>query len=171
MEKRYFLIFLILLFSCSGHPSKNQDEGTSWGPGAFQSNGERIYFTATSARGGAITSSTFTIDTMPMMMTRGVLACASCHGPGAHGGVHRMGMHTMTAPDIRWKTLNSMHHHEGAEAHAGEPAGEKFTREDFTMALREGKHSDGDLLSNEMPRWQMSDADIGDLAEYLLALP
>jgi hypothetical protein len=29
--------------------------GTAWGLGAFRSNGERIYFTATSARGAAIT--------------------------------------------------------------------------------------------------------------------
>jgi hypothetical protein len=29
--------------------------GTAWGAGAFRSNGERIYFTATSERGTAIT--------------------------------------------------------------------------------------------------------------------
>ena len=79
--------------------------GTAWGVGAFRSNGERIYFSATSERGTAITY-TGGPASSGWMMGEGRLACASCHGPNGRGGVHSMGtMQVMDAKDIRWSVL------------------------------------------------------------------
>ena len=172
MRNWIILPFVLLLSaSCDGHKDVINDmSGTSWGPGAFNSNGERIYFTATSERDTPIRASNFSVDNMAMMM-QGIIACASCHGPQAHGGVHRMGMHTMNAPDIRWKMLSSEHHHEGDDSDADEHAEETFTFDDFKNAVEGGRHPDGDPLSTEMPRWRMSDEDFHDLASYLQSLP
>jgi hypothetical protein len=46
------IMFVLLLTACA---ARVQLAGTAWGVGAFQSNGERIYFTATSERGSSIT--------------------------------------------------------------------------------------------------------------------
>ena len=99
------------------------------------------------------------------------LRCASCHGQDARGGVHMMHMQVMDAPDIRWSALageadeehadeiepNDTH----AEAHAG------YGLADFRMAVVEGRHPNGEPLSSEMPRWNISDGDLEDLAEFL----
>jgi mono/diheme cytochrome c family protein len=111
-----------------------------------------------------------------MMMFMGKLACASCHGPDARGGIHRMHMHIMNSPDIRWKVLSGEEHSEG-EAHEGDASHEHahshegYSLDAFRMAVTEGKHPDGDLLSDEMPRWQIGNDDLKDLAEFLKSLP
>ena len=128
--------------------------GTSWGQGAFTSNGERIYFTATSDHGTDITYTGGPSSTGWMMMN-GRLACASCHAPDGRGGTHSMGMmNVMDAPDIRWSTLE-----------------DEFDTDKFRLAVEEGEDPDGTKLSTDMPRWQMSDEDITDLIEYLKTLP
>jgi hypothetical protein len=38
------------------------------------------------------------------------------------------------------------------------------------LAVVAGAHPNGEPLSEEMPRWQMSDADLRDLAAYLQSL-
>jgi len=65
--------------------------GTAWGTGVFLSNGERVYFTATSERGTEITYTGGPASTDWMMMG-GRLACVSCHGPYGRGVRHSMGM-------------------------------------------------------------------------------
>ncbi|MER3458326.1 MAG: hypothetical protein C4309_06570 [Chloroflexota bacterium] len=47
----------------------------------FRSNGEQIYFTATSQRGSLITA-----DIGMGPMGGGMMACANCHGPDGRGG-------------------------------------------------------------------------------------
>lgn len=149
--------------------------GTAWGDGAFESNGERIYFTGTSERSGDIPY-TDGPDIGGMMMG-GKLSCASCHGPNARGGEHRMQMQIMDAPNIRWDAL-AEHGGEGHEEGEEIPAEEEdehaeeagYTLETFRMAVVEGVHPTGEPLSEEMPRWQMSEADLSDLAAYLRSL-
>jgi cytochrome c553 len=144
--------------------------GTAWGVGAFDSSGERIYFTATSEKG---TNITYTGGpSSGMMMMRGYLTCASCHGPDGRGGVHTMmGMQTMYAPDIRWVVLaGEMEGEHGGESEAvhGSAA---YNLETFRLAVVEGKHPGGTPLSANMPRWRLSDEDLAELAEYLKTRP
>ncbi|HUV92606.1 MAG TPA: hypothetical protein VMV80_05935 [Anaerolineales bacterium] len=61
--------------------------GTALGTGAFSSNGERIYFTATSERGIVIDYNTGGPASNGWMMGGGGrLTCASCLGPDGRGG-------------------------------------------------------------------------------------
>ena len=137
--------------------------GTAWGDGSFDSNGERIYFTGTSERDGAI-DYTGGVDSGGMMMG-GRLSCASCHGVDARGGEHTMHMQTMDAPSIRWVALSGHgDEHEETDDHEEEGG---YDLHAFRAAVVEGRHPDGDRLSEDMPRWDMSEDDLRDLAEYL----
>jgi mono/diheme cytochrome c family protein len=100
------------------------------------------------------------------MMMGQVYACASCHGPDARGGLHVMHMETMDAPDIRWPALAA---HEEEEEHEDAHGG--YDLETFRLAVVEGRHPDGDPLSEEMPRWNIDERDLADLADYLQSLP
>ena len=141
------VIVPLLLAACGSN-------GTAWGTGAFRSNGERIYFTATSERGGAIPY-TGGPASSGGMMSGGRLACAACHGPDGRGGVHTMmGMQTMTAKDIRWSVLKN-----------------EFDAERFRLAVTNGQDPDGTQLSTDMPRWNIGNDDLADLIAYLKTVP
>ena len=128
--------------------------GTSWGKGAFRSNGERIYFTATSERGPEITYTGGPTSTGWMMMG-GRLACVSCHGPYGQGGKHNMGMmQVMDSKDIRWSVLQP-----------------EFDAEKFRLAVVKGQDPDGTQLKPDMPRWNISKDDLADLIAFLKTLP
>ncbi len=145
----------LLVTACGLVNPTTNPGGTGWGVGAFSSNGEQIYFTATSDRGTEITYTGGPSSNGWMMGGGGLLACASCHGPDGRGGIHSMGMmQQMDAKDIRWKTLEG-----------------EFDAEKFRLAVEEGKDPNGTQLSTDMPRWKMSDGDITDLIDYLKTLP
>jgi len=148
------VVSALLLSDCV--PSGTQTNGgTAWGTGVFKSNGERIYFTATSERGTSITFTGGPASNGWMMMPGGSLACASCHGPNGRGGVHAMGMmQTMDAKDIRWSALQG-----------------EFDAEKFRLAVTEGQDPDGTQLSSDMPRWKIGDDDLADLIAFLKTLP
>jgi cytochrome c oxidase subunit 2 len=144
----------VILGGCSPASPSPSSEGTSWGNGVFTSNGEQIYFTATSDRGTDITYTAGPSSSSWMMMG-GQLACASCHGPDGKGGEHSMGMmEVMNAPDIRWSALEN-----------------EYDSITFQRAVEQGIDEDGNSLSKDMPRWQMSDGDIADLIAFLKTLP
>ncbi len=137
---------------------------------ASAANGEQIYFRGVSERAGRIDYQ----GGPPAggMMGSGSLACASCHGPDGRGGVHAMHMSLMDAPDIRWATLSS----EMGEGHDEESLPEDehaqaYDLETFRLAVVEGVHPDGTRLSRDMPRWDLGDEDLADLAEFLRSLP
>lgn len=136
--------------------------------GGFVSNGERIYFSATSELGTRIRSrggSAFG----GMMMGR--QTCASCHGSDGQGGAHLMHMQAMDAPDIRWDTLSSTEHG-GHDEESHEDVEElPYDAESFRRVLREGITPGGERLSSNMPRWKISDGDINDLIAFLKTLP
>ena len=125
----FILVFLLVFFSCN--PQKNPGHGVAWAPDSFESNGQRIYFTATSDRGAPITYNGG--PGMRYMMVGDRLACVSCHGINAKGGKHPMHGEVMDAPDIRWESLAG-HHHE--EESSGESAGQHHDED--TMEVEEG---------------------------------
>jgi cytochrome c oxidase subunit 2 len=144
----------VLLVGCARATQSTSSQGTSWGMGVFTSNGEQIYFTSTSDRGTDITYTAGPSSNNWMMMG-GQLACASCHGPDGKGGEHTMGMmQVMNAPDIRWKTLET-----------------DYNAETSKRAVEQDLDEEGQPLSQDMPRWKMSDGDISDLIAFLKTLP
>lgn len=170
--KRYLGILavcLLVLTACAPRSALMGQGGTAWGSGAFTSNGERIYFTATSERGERIAYSGGP-GTGGMMMG-GALTCASCHGPTAQGGQHVMHMQVMDAPDVRWSALigEAAEGHGDAEEHADHAA--DYNLDTFRLAVVEGKHPDGEPLNSDMPRWTVGREDLNDLLDYLKSLP
>jgi hypothetical protein len=148
------VIVALLLTACGSRTQSAGSNGTAWGIGAFRSNGERIYFTATSDR-GTIISYTRGPASSGWMMMGGRLACVSCHGPDGRGGVHSMGMmQAMTAKDIRWSALQN-----------------EFDAEQFRLAVTKGQDPDGTQLKEDMPRWNIGNDDLADLIAYLKTLP
>ena len=166
-------VVALLLTACASRPTSTGMGGAAWGTGSFDSNGERLYFTATSERGTAITYTGGPAS--GMMMMGGNLACASCHGPDGRGGTHTMHMQVMEAPDIRWLALTGETggEHDGeseSEAgHTGMEAGYDF--DTFRLAVVEGRHPNGAALSSDMPRWNIGDDALTDLMNYLKGLP
>lgn len=165
-----FTLFSFLLITCSRNDHFKRNFGITWAVGSFKSNGERIYYTATSDRGTDINYTGG--PSAGMMMMGGRLACVSCHGTDARGGKHVMEMDVMDAPDIRWSVLEGEHedHHEEAVEGEHEHHHEGFDFQDFKNAVERGRHPDGETLSSDMPRWKMSDGDLKDLMNYLKSL-
>jgi hypothetical protein len=144
----------LVLAACASPSQSAESSGTAWGTGAFRSNGERIYFTSTSERGTTITSTSGPASN-GWMMVGGRLACASCHGANARGGLHNMGMmQTMNAKDIRWSALQN-----------------EFDAESFRLAVTKGQDPDGTVLNTDMPLWHIGNEDLADLIAYLKTLP
>lgn len=128
--------------------------------------GEQIYFTASTKDGERITYTGG--PNIGGMMMGSYLTCASCHAPDARGGLHTMHMTIMDAPDIRHEALVS------EEEEHGEGEGDEhghYEFEDFRRAVMDGEHPDGDPLSDEMPRWNISEGDLEHLFAFLQSLP
>lgn len=169
MKYRIILVFssLNFLFGCDFSSDNQMGNGTAWASGSFNSNGKQIYFTATSKLGTTIS---YKGGPTTGMMMSGNLACVSCHGTDARGGKHTMNMETMDAPDIRWSILSSGHHGTEEVDSLKQHHEEAYTFESFKNSVEKGKHPDGDDLKKDMPRWQMSDADLKDVMSYLKSL-
>lgn len=166
-----------------GGPGMMDDDVAGGGPGMmgdaargdfeFESNGERIYLTGTSARTGDIAHIGGPETGMGMMDEE--LACVTCHGVDARGGERMVHMEVIDAPNIRWEALAGhgaeAHEEEGGD-HAAEEesADEGYDLETFRTAVVGGLHPNGEPLSEVMPRWRMEQEDLADLAEYLQSL-
>jgi len=123
----------------------------------FDSLGERIFLTGTDEKGDLIRRSGG--------MGRGGAACADCHGRDGKGRVVQMMMWNFESADIRWSTLSTEMPPEGdEESHP------PFNRGSFARALREGVEPGGGVIEWPMPRWDLSDAQIDALVEYLKTL-
>ena len=136
---------------------------------SFTSNGEHIYFTATNEQGDLIPYEGGPAFRGMMMQPR--LACVSCHGTDGRGSRHVMHMQVMDAPDIRYETLNSEMGKHGSDEESMDHSRGEYDLDIFRKAVVEGKHPDGEVLSTDMPRWEISDQDLADLFEYLKSLP
>lgn len=168
------LILLALLLPACG--------GVDWGIGRtgyfanYDSNGERIYLTGTSASGPIDYTGG---DFGGFMGNRGMmgssqLACADCHGLDGRGNGPMMHMAQVNAPDIRWSTLTEAEADEHGEedGHEDEHGMEHppYDEESFMQAVTQGVDPGGDALDPLMPRWQMSDQELNDLITYLKRL-
>lgn len=118
----------------------------------YQSNGERIYFTAESSSGQPI----IRIGGF-MMMHR--ITCVNCHGEDGKGGAVFLMMSYIEVPDITWHELTGPH-----ESH------QPYTEETIKQAIIDGVEPNGEELDFFMPRWQMTDEDLDDLVEYIKTL-
>lgn len=94
-----------------------------------------------------------------MMMSSG---CAGCHGRDGRGRTTRM----YAAPDITYGNLTDP---QGMLDPDG-TRGPVFTDAAIRTAVTEGLDPEGDHLSWPMPRWNLSDAQWGDLLAYLKTL-
>lgn len=156
------VVLLVVIISVSA--SACNDWTGDYGEGSFESNGERIYFTATSASGEPITRSGGAF----MMHQRG--ACVDCHGPGGRGGQVRMMMWSFEAPDITWDNLTQVEDHEeepGREQHEDHPP---YADDTLKRAITEGVDPAGEPLDEVMPRWRMSEQDLSDLLGFIKTL-
>jgi cytochrome c oxidase subunit 2 len=134
-----------------------------YSPYRYSSNGERIYFTTTSSSGQPITYS----GSIRMMHT---INCVNCHGSDGKGGRVNMMMWSFNVPDITWDNLTEEEHHEepeGGEEHEEHPP---YTEETLKLAITRGINPAGEHLDEEMPRWQMSERDLGDLVDFIKTL-
>lgn len=158
---------VLLLFAAAGcHPTQQQNSMPASasaldGPAG---NGARIYFTGSSERGTAVTSTSATNVGGGMMGGYSQwLTCASCHGPEGRGGTHVMHMRVMTAPDIRFVALRTMPEMKGRQR--------PYDVDDFRNTVEKGRHPDGEEVKADMPRWKLSEADLADLFAFLKTLP
>lgn len=129
----------------------------------YDSNGERIYFTAQSSSGEPITYS----GSIRMMHS---ITCANCHGPKGKGGRVNMMMAYFDAPNITWDVLTQEEGHEeepGKTEHEEHPP---YTGETLKKAITKGVNPAGEPLDDEMPRWRMSGQDLEDLVEFIKTL-
>ena len=127
-------------------------------PASFQSNGERIYFTATSESGDPIRG---TGGSMHMEMMGG--GCATCHGADREGS-RLFPTFWVKAPALTREALFEGHDDGDGEAH-GDHAG--YDAESLRRAVFEGIDPAGEPLDSRMPRWSMSERDWQDLLAYL----
>ncbi len=161
MKKIFVLVVAIisgasLLISCMSPFG----QGGSY---SFGSNGERIYFTATSSSGEPITYS----GSIQMMQS---ITCANCHGPDGKGGRVNMMMSSFNVPDITWDKLTQEEHLEedaDKDEHEEHPP---YTEETLKSAIIRGINPDGEPFDEEMPRWRMSGQDLDDLVEFIKTL-
>ncbi len=125
-------------------------------PTVFNSNGERIYFTATSASGQAINAQGGDMG-MGMMAGGG---CVTCHGVDRQGGL-LLPRFWVSAPPLTAEALFGGHEEDGHGDHEG------YSDETLGRAITQGIEPDGGTLDRIMPRWRMSAPDLADLIEFL----
>ena len=130
--------------------------GRSNWPSRFQSNGEQIYFTASSASGLAINARGGNMH-MGMMSNSG---CATCHGADRQGG-RLMPNFWKSAPPLTPEALFEGHEEDGHGDHG------EYSDEALRRAITMGIDGGGKPLDQAMPQWSMSKSDLDDLIVFL----
>ena len=133
-------------------------------PSEFQSNGERIYFTATSASGQLIS-----LQGGTMHMRMSAAGCVACHGADRKGG-RLTPKFWNSAPDLTAAALFGVHSDEDSDASGdgdGHDDHDSYTEDTLRRAITDGVDPTGERLDPAMPRWFMSAEDMADLIAYL----
>ena len=128
-------------------------------PSQFQSNGERIYFTATSASDQPISSRG---GGMHMRMMVG--GCVDCHGSDRRGG-RLMPRIWQVVPPLTSTALFG--EHAGGRSEDAHGDHKVYTEETLRRAITQGIDPSGKPLDPAMPQWSMSPKDLADLIAYL----
>jgi mono/diheme cytochrome c family protein len=137
--------------------------GLASGKRTFASNGERIYYTGTSAKTGPIPRTGG-----PMWVNHAGVGCVACHGVQGRGGVPVM-MGTALPEDIRYPILTATEPpKEGDKKEAMDHP--PFTDATIKQAVTQGVDPANKPLDWTMPRWQLTDEDWTDLLAYLKTL-
>ncbi len=132
-------------------------------PASFTTNGQRIYFAASSESGKPISAKMMGMEMVNMQMS-----CAYCHGAQGQGQTITMQMGTWQTPKISYEYLISDDHGQNNESSNGHG---HYTEEKIKRAITEGINPDGKALQWPMPRWNISEEDLNDLLKYLKELP
>ena len=138
------------------------DARTPVGLDRFTSDGQRVYYTGLDENGDPIPREVPGSSIVGGRMMRNA-ACVDCHREDGRGGTLGMMMRGVEVPDIRYSALTSPHT-EGEEA---EPA---WTSDEIARAIRDGVEPNGQTLKAPMPRWDMTDAQLRAVIEYLKEL-
>lgn len=153
---------VLLLASCGSGGMHDRVDA----PESFESNGERIYFTASSESGEPIRARGGPSNAAAIHD----LACADCHGEDGAGQRVTLMMETFTAPDITWQTLGAEEHGEDHEEDENGEEHPPYTAASLKAAITSGVNPAGEQPSERMPRWEMSPEDLDDLVAYLMTL-
>jgi len=93
-------------------------------------------------------------------------SCVDCHGSDGRGGAYATAA-AIAGPDIRCSVLTGKVHPPGATAEAVHQA---YTDATIRRAITDGLDADGNQLDFAMPRYKMSDAELGAVIAYLKKL-
>lgn len=153
------VIAVAIICGVAGCSFPGPNTGRQDWPAQFRSNGERIYFTATSSSGAPIRSAG---GSMHMQM-RGA-GCVNCHGADRQGG-RLTPRFWKLAPPLTPAALFEEHDDDPGDDGHGDHEG----YDDATLgrAITEGLDPGGKPFDSGMPRWSMSDQDLADLIEFL----
>lgn len=122
------------------------------GDAAALVNGRSIFLTNTDIDGTRITTAT---------PTRYYQSCAVCHGPDGAGGVQ------LADGAISAKLGSQAHMLDMASMGSTNAKNTPWTLALFERAISSGVDQNGDQLSLVMPRWNMSERDLHDIALYI----
>ncbi len=125
-------------------------------PESFRSNGERIYFTGTSASGQRVVPRGGS-QHMTMMGD----GCVVCHGADRQGG-RMIPNFLQVAPPLTTEALFG--DHAGDDGHGDHTT---YTEATLRRAIAEGIDPDGTQLDGAMPRWSIPEVDMDDLVAFL----
>lgn len=151
------MVVVLVLALPSGGPLHRYAPWFSSSQSTFNSLGERIFLTGTDENGNTIPRSQ-----NGGMMTAAV-ACVDCHARDGKGRTISMMMGRYKAHDIRWSALTSGQHEDDEEW-------VPYDEGSFARAVRDGIEPNGENLEFPMPRWQLTDAEVAALIEYLKTL-
>ncbi len=123
----------------------------------YRSNGEAIYYIRTNQEGVEIP-----FEEGPEWLNPRRIGCVACHGAEGKGG-YVIWPSLKMAPDIRYDSLVKEEH-----VHSGKTdTHPRYSDELIKRAITEGINAAGKSLDPVMPRWKLSDRDLGDLLTYL----
>ncbi|MHB1128247.1 MAG: c-type cytochrome [Bacillota bacterium] len=125
----------------------------------YRSNGERIYFTSTDAKGQRISANMMGMEIEGMNMS-----CVDCHGEDGAGRTVQMMMGSFSAPDIRFGNTDRDRR---VAAKDNKP---EYTDSTLRRAIVEGIDPGRKQLAYPMPRWHINDRDVKDIINYLQTL-